>query len=292
MKFVTDIHGLSDALNTVVCGDALSFIKKLPDQCVDTVITSPPYWQQRDYNCNGQIGLEQDPFVYIDSLLAIFDEVRRVLKKKGSIWINIGDSYNENSGGYFAHENNDAPHIGKHRLKTAKYQKHLPRRSLLLLPYQFACKMVYEKDWCCRDLIIWRKKIVQPTTAQNRFTSDFEPVFFFTQGMKYYFDKESVKWIDGMDDLFETQKRERRSVWDLNSDHMSKTGHKAPYPLDLARIPLQATCPVGGIVLDPFLGSGTTALAAKEMGRNFLACDLSPDFCKIAEKRLELSLPD
>lgn len=289
MKLVSEIYGLQDALNAIVCGDALEFIKKLPDKCIDTVVTSPPFWQQRDYACDGQIGLENTPSTYIDSLLSIFDEIRRVLKKNGSMWINIGDSYNENTGGYFAHKNNNAPHIGKHRLKTSKYQKDLPRRSLLLIPYHFAWKMVYEKNWCCRDLIIWRKKIVQPTTAQNRFTTDFEPIFLFTQGPKYYFDKESVKWIEETDDLFGLQRKERRSVWDLSSDHTGKTGHKAPYPLDLVRIPLQATCPEEGIVLDPFSGSGTTALAAKEMGRNFLACDLNPDFCKIAEKRLRLS---
>ncbi len=287
MLSLSKLSDYTSMVDRVVCGDAISFMRRVPTGSVDTIITSPPYWQQRDYDCDGQYGLEPTIDAYIDNMFAIFQEARRVLKKQGSLWVNIGDCYNENTGGYFEDEKNDAPHVGKHRLKTEKYQSHLPRRSLLMLPYRLSIKMIDEGGWCCRNMLIWKKKIVQPTSAQNRFTIDFEPLFLFTNGPKYYFHKETVKWIEDGDDVFGSfQRRERRSVWELDSDHRGKTGHKAPYPIDLAKLPIMAACPEGGIVLDMFLGSGTTAIAAKQLGRHFLGCEINPEFCKKAEKRL------
>lgn len=281
MLSVSEVQSYTEMMGRIVCGDALEFLRKIPSGSVDTVVTSPPYWQQRDYGCDGQYGLEQTTEAYVNNMFSLFSEARRVLKKTGSLWVNIGDSYNENTGGYFEDERNDAPHVGKHRLKTEKYQPNLPRRSLLLIPYQVAIKMVYEGDWCCRNMLIWKKKIVQPTSAQNRFTIDFEPLFLFTKGPKYYFDKEVVKWIEsGTEDIFadKPKRRERRSVWELDSDHQGKTGHKAPYPLELARLPIMAACPPGGLVIDPFSGSGTTAVAAKLLGRHYMGCDINPEF--------------
>lgn len=287
MVLLENIHSIEDALDRVVLGDAISFVKKLPTGSVDTVVTSPPYWQQRDYGCDGQMGLEGDFRSYLESLFALFEETKRALKPDGTMWVNLGDCYNENTGGYFNNEKNDAPHIGRHRLKTQKYQKDYPRRSLLLLPYRFGIKMIDEGGWVCRNIVIWRKKIVQPTTAENRFTIDFEPMFLFAKKSKYYFNKDTVKWIEDEDNMFaEGDRKERRAVWELDSDHHGGTGHKAPYPLDLARIPILSSCPAGGIVLDPFLGSGTTAVAAKELGRHFLGCDLSQEWCEKAEKRI------
>jgi len=283
---VTDINS---ALDKVVLGNSYDFIRKLPDSSIDTVVTSPPYWQQRDYGCDGQYGLEVTFQEYIEKLFVLFEEIKRVLKADGTAWINLGDCFNENSGGYFSHQNNDAPHVGKHRLKSEKYQKDFPRRSLLLLPYRFAIKMTDDGNWVCRNVVIWKKKIAQPTSAENRFTIDYEPVFLFAKRSKYYFNKSSVKWIENTNgDLFaeSVSRKERRSVWDLDSDHRGGTGHKAPYPIDLALIPILASCPPDGIVFDPFLGSGTTAVAAKSLGRHFLGCDLSEEYCRMADTRL------
>lgn len=283
---------IDDALDRVVLGDAASFVKLLPDRSVDVVCTSPPYWQQRDYMCEGQYGLEDDFQSYLNVLFSLFEDIKRVLKPDGTMWVNLGDCYNENSGGYFADDKNDAPHIGRHRLKTAKYQKKYPRRSLLLLPYRFGIKMIDEGQWLCRNVVIWKKKIAQPTTAENRFTIDYEPMFLFARKSKYYFDKEAVKWIETDDgDIYtEPERRERRAVWDLDSDYRGGTGHRAPYPLDLARIPILSSTKPGGVVLDPFLGSGTTAVAAKELGRRFLGCDLSEEYCRSAEKRIAMAV--
>lgn len=285
---LSDIHSIDDSLDKVVLGDALSFVKLIPTGFVDTIVTSPPYWQQRDYECSGQYGLEDDFLSYLSTLFSLFEEIKRVLKPDGTAWVNLGDCYNENTGGYFANEKNDAPHVGRHRLKTEKYQREYPRRSLLMIPYRFAIKMTDEGKWLCRNVIIWKKKIVQPTSAENRFTIDYEPVFLFAKKSKYYFNKEAVKWTEDNGDMFAdgSDIRERRSVWDLDSDHNGGTGHKAPYPLSLARIPILSSCRPGGVVLDPFLGSGTTAIVAKELGCRFLGCDLSEEFCQNAEKRI------
>jgi len=280
---------LAVSIDQVVNGDALEFVKRLPDSCVDLICTSPPFWKQRDYDADGQYGLEEYMHDYLDRMSDFFIEVKRVLKKRGTLWLNVGDCYNENSGGYFNNKNNDAPNIGKNRLKTSKYNKEYPRRSLLMIPYRLSIKMIDEGGWHCRNLIIWKKKIVQPTTAKNRFTIDFEPVFLFTQSPKYYFDMDKVKWIieDNGDDIFsQAERSERRAVWDLSSDHSGKTGHIAPYPEDLAAIPILGGCPENGIVLDPFVGSGATIAAARSLGCRFLACNINEEYCKNAEKRV------
>ncbi len=286
MISVKNINRLEDALDKVVHGDGLEFVKKLPDNCVDMICTSPPYWQLRDYGVAGQYGLEDDFKEYINNLYSFFEEAKRVLKKEGSAWVNLGDCYNENSGGYFDNKNNDAPQIGKHTIKSSKYQPQFPRRSLLMIPYRFAIKMIDDGDWLCRNMIIWKKNKVRPTTAQNRFTIDFEPLFLFTKSQRYYFNIEASRWIVDEGDLFsEPTRSERRSVWDIGLDGGGR-GHKAPYPRELASVPILAACPPGGVVLDPFLGSGTTAVVAQELGCHFLGCDLNKEYCEKAEKRL------
>ncbi len=285
---ISDIGNINSIVNNIVYGDALSLVKKIPDNFVDMVCTSPPYWQQRDYGCDGQYGLESNLADYINNMYNLFFEIKRILKPEGTIWINMGDSFNENSGGYYEDPSGESICIGKNKIKTNKYQKEFPRRSLLLIPYRFAIKMIDDGDLLCRNVIIWRKNIAQPTTAENRFTIDYEPFFLFSKKQKYYFNKEKVKWIKNKSsDIFEKDElRERRSVWDLNSENTNKIKHRAPYPTDLVRIPILASCPPGGIVFDPFLGSGTTALEAKKLGFNFIGCDLNKEYCLSAEKRI------
>lgn len=283
---VKDLVNWKDALNNIVHGDCFEFISKLPDQSVDSVVTSPPYWQVRDYGTPEQIGLEPTFHEYIEKMCRIFNECRRVLKKGGSLWVNMGDCYNENSGGYFDNEKNDAPSIGKHRIKANKYQQDYPRRSLLMIPYRFSIKMIDDYGWLCRNLLIWRKKTVQPTTAKNRFTIDFEPFFLFTTNQKYNFNIDAVKWIIDKDNECFPEPRERRSVWDLDTERKRKTGHPAMYPVELAEIPIMASCGKGGVVLDPFMGSGSTALAAKHCGVSFLGCDINLETCQGTEQDL------
>lgn len=280
MLYVDDITDWQQSINQVVCGDCMQFVRKLPDQCVDVICTSPPYWQQRDYECSNQMGLEPTFIEYIDKMCLLFDECRRVLKKDGHLWVNMGDCYNENAGGFFDNEKNDNPAIGKHRLKVNKYQSDYPRRSLLMIPYRFSIKMIDDYNWLCRNLIIWRKVSCQPTTAENRFTIDFEPFFLFTKTQKYKFNIEAVKWMQDNDDNCFPAVKERRSVWDIDTERSRKTGHKAMYPIELAEVPIMAGCDAGGVVLDPFMGSGSTALAAKRLGARYIGCELNPKTCQ------------
>lgn len=288
MRYTHEITDWRQSVNSIICGDCKDIVRLLPDESVDVCITSPPYWQQRDYGYDGQIGLEESLADYLKNLVNFFDNVKRVLKKDGTLWVNIGDCFNENSGGYFDSEKNDAPAIGKYRIKTEKYQEEYPRRSLLMIPQRFAIRMIDEKQWTCRNHIIWRKRIVQPTTAKNRFTIDYEPFFMFSKDRYYHFDKEKVKYISS-DDIFQDPK-ERRSVWDLSTEHKGNVDHAAPFPEELIEIPIDACCRTGGLILDPFMGSGTTALVARKKGYSFFGGDKGKDICLKAEKRLEEDL--
>lgn len=282
-----NIFDFNSIKNQIICGDCFECVSSMPDNCIDCIVTSPPYWQQRDYGSDGQIGLEKDVIEYINRISLFFDSCKRILKKEGSMWINIGDSYNENSGGFFDNENNDNPSIGKHRLKSNKYQKNYPRRSLLMIPYRFAIQMTDKYNWLCRNMTIWHKKTTQPTTAENRFTIDFEPFFLFTQKQKYYFNYQKAKWIENRNDCFDFRK-ERRSVWTVDVDKKRKTGHCAVYPVELAEIPIIASCPPGGVVFDPFVGSGSTVIAAKKNGFSYIGCDINEKNCITTEESLSL----
>ena len=284
MLYSHEVRDWKQAVDQIVCGDCLDTISLLPDKSVDVCITSPPYWQQRDYGYNGQIGQEKSLSDYIYTLVSFFNCVKRVLKDDGTLWVNIGDCFNENTGGYFDNENNDAPSIGKHRIKTQKYQKNLPRRSLLMIPYRFSIEMIDTGGWFCRNHIIWRKKVVQPTTAKNRFTIDYEPIFMFSKKQRYFFDKEKVKYINDAN-IFGDFK-ERRSVWDLSTEHSGKIQHSAPYPEELINVIVDATCRKGSMIFDPFMGSGTSAVVAKKKGFSFFGGDKGEDICKKAESRL------
>jgi DNA modification methylase len=278
---VNDITAWTVAVNKIVCGDCFDIVNLLPDKSVDVCVTSPPYWQQRDYGYASQIGLENSVEEYLDKIVNFFDSVKRVLKDDGTLWVNIGDCFNENTGGYFGKDNCA---IGKNRIKTKKYQKQYPRRSLLMIPYRFAISMIDKKQWFCRNHIIWYKKVVQPTTAKNRFTIDHEPIFMFSKKQKYYFDKEKVKFIDS-NNIYE-QPRERRSVWSVSTEHTGKVDHIAPYPTDLIGTIIDATCRKDALVLDPFMGSATTALVAKNKGLSFFGGDGNLNTCLKAESRI------
>ena len=289
MLYIDDSDSYEKYLNNIVCADASEFAKKLPDRSIQSIITSPPYWQQRDYDVDGQYGMEDTVNQFVDNLYNFFMTCKPKLKTDGTLWVNLGDCYNENTGGYFNDEKNDAPGIGKNRIKTQKYQKNYSRRSLLLIPYRFAIKMIDEGGWLVRNIIIWRKSVVQPTTAKNRFTIDYEPFFLFTQNSRYFFEKDRVKWhFKEVDHLFDTEqiKRERRSVWDMSSEHNNQYKHICPYPVDLPQIPILGGTNKDDVVFDPFCGSGTTLVAAKKLNRQYIGCDLNKNYCDIAEKRL------
>src|SRR5947209_6891825 len=180
-------------LDRILCGDALKVIQRLPSDSIDCVITSPPYWALRDYGVKGQLGLEPSFHDYLDKLCEVFDEVRRVLKPDGTCWVNMGDTYSSPmKGGGGTGQTGDGVYdrlkrragFGPVKLKTG-----LPPKTLCQIPARFAIEMI-ERGWLLRNEIIWWKPNCMPQSARDRFTVDFEKVFFFVKSRRYYFKQQ------------------------------------------------------------------------------------------------------
>ncbi len=303
----------------IICGDSLKVLKKIPDESIDCVVTSPPYWALRDYGVRKQIGLEENSSEYLDKLLLIFDEVKRVLKRGGTCWVNIGDTYSakEKAATYKRQEDQDSFLTKKASLVVLKNVSKIPAKSLCLIPSRFALGMI-GRGWILRNEIIWHKPNAIPSSVKDRFTVDFEKVFFFVKSRKYYFTQqfepltdikrlsrrfrnpdhkykyEQSEWHSinpnsiekSRQKIIQRGKRNKRCVWAIGT--INFTGqHFAPYPPRLIETPIKAGCPKGGIVLDPFIGSGTTAVVAKELGRQFIGIELKAEYAKLARNRLK-----
>lgn len=321
-------------------GDSVGVLRTISDNSVDCCITSPPYWQKRQYE-NGGIGLEASPQEYIDSLYEIIKEVKRVLKPSGAFWLNIGDSYQN--------------------------------KSLIGIPWRVALKMI-DDGWILRNDVIWNKHKGGLNPNTDRFGSVFENFFFFVKNDKYYFDADVIRskprqaivrdgavisatgvsgikyrrQIELSTNLSEEEKKEATAqldivlnrikcgeisdfrmvirneqrtthsdstklsgrakelkekgfyflfynpkgtlpndVWDIiPEDSQHRKMHFAPYPEELCIIPIKSTCPMNGLVLDPFSGTGTTMKVAYELGRKSVGIDLSSEYIKLAKQRI------
>jgi len=316
-----------ELINKIIVGDSLNSLKQLPNGAVDCVVTSPPYWGLRNYGTNpvtwndgwqGELGAEPDFDMYIEHLCSIFDETKRVLKDSGTCWVNLGDTYGGScmgisSAGHSKGKNSILPNDLSYLPKTAPSRgKH--DKSLMLIPFKFAVEMV-NRGWILRNVIIWQKPNCTPTSAKDRFTVDFEYMFFFVKKRKYFFTqqiepfKESTikrcktgcnenkgTFYQGLSkENFEKiqQKvlsgkltgKNKRAVWNISTTNFSGA-HFAVYPPKLIETPIKAGCPENGIVLDPFMGSGTTGLVAKKLNRNWLGIELNPEYAQMAEERI------
>ena len=285
-------------LNKIICGDAVSVLKTMPDNSVDCVITSPPYWKLRDYGVKGQIGLEKTITEYLAKLLAVFAEIQRVLKPHGTCFVNLGDTYGSSRTGS----------------SSDGFQK-----SLLQIPSRFALGMV-EGGWILRNEIIWHKPNCLPESVKDRFTADYQKIFFFVQQKEYYFARQfeplksdiSLKkervvppgparkyhYADGFVSKWHHKNtaanlarvlkrgRNKRCVWTIPNRPFYGL-HFATFPPELVETPIKAGCPEGGVVLDPFMGSGTTALVAKSLGRHYVGIELNRTYVQMAKRRLK-----
>ena len=332
----------TDTTPLFFCGDALSVLRELPSESVDCCMTSPPYWNKRQY-AGGGIGLESDYHAFIDNLVSIFAEVKRVLKSSGSFWLNIGDSYLD--------------------------------KNLLNVPSRVAIRMQDEQGWILRNTVIWNKVKGCPDNSEDKLRNIYEPIYHFVKSARgYYYDVDSVrrkphqaKVVNGAvvsatgvsgirykrkielsTELTEEQKAnalyeldkmllkvrngevsdfrmiikgEHRTthsdseyvsgrarelhergfyflkynpkgakpsdLWDIiPEDTQGRVSHFAPYPEDLCKTPLLLTCPINGIVLDPFSGTGTTAVVAQSLGRKSVGIDISNEYIEDARKRV------
>ena len=275
--------------NRVLHGDSRVELSKLPAESVDCIVTSPPYFRQRDYSDPQQVGTEKTPSEYAASLVEIFDAARRVLKSSGSLWLVLGDKYKNGE--------------------------------LLGMPWRVAFGLI-DNGWVLRSDVIWQKPNAMPSSVKTRPTTDHEYVFFFTKSKDYYYDADAIRephvtfteksrmrggrnhffkrgstpesgknggdpnlhdarW----DQAFHPKGRNKRTVWPISLSKF-REAHFAVFPEKLVETCILASCPPNGIVMDPFLGSGTTALVAQRNSRRYLGIDCNAKYCQMARQRL------
>jgi len=246
-----------------------------------------------------QLGLESTFEEYINKLCNIFDEVKRVLKKDGTCYVNIGDTY---SGSGVGQKDTGKASYEETNFRHVATKTELPNKSLIMIPFRFAIEMV-NRGWILRNTIIWHKPNCMPSSIKDRFTVDFEYVFFFVKNKKYWFEQQleeikyrSPRWgknpkydeaqgglskYDGDEHLG----KNKRAVWTITTKPF-KEAHFATYPPDLIEPMIKAGCPENGIVLDPFFGAGTTGLVAKKLDRNYVGIELNENYIEIAQNRI------
>lgn len=372
-------------INTITCSDALSFTQTLPADSVDCIVTSPPYFGLRDYGVAGQWGSEDSPRAFIDNLITLFSEIKRALKPTGTVWVNLGDSYANDTkwggrtSGKHAAGLQGTKQIGRNRIQTG-----LPSKSLMMLPARFAIAMI-DDGWILRNELIWHKPSVMPESVKDRCTRDHEMVYLFSKCPRYWCDMDAIRetaqdWGDrdrseyrnGTADAklkqhglvkgdFSSIGRNKRTVWSIPAEsntfthfatfpqaliepmikagcpqtccpacgkpfqrvkeateeyarvldagvssltryreHEAKQGKQASWGSQKARVTAEyvtlgfvptcncnvLTCP--GLVFDPFMGSGTTAIVARRLGRDYIGCDLNPEYVALAKERLRM----
>lgn len=270
----TSLTGLD---GRILIGDALTLLKKLPADTYETCVTSPPYWGLRDYGVPGQIGAEPNLNDYIANLVQVFQEVRRVLKPDGTFWLNIGDSYT--SGGR-TWRGADKKNVARGMTYRAPTPEGLKPKDLIGVPWRLAFALQAD-GWYLRSDIVWNKPNAQPESVKDRPSRVHEYVFMFSRSLKYFYDHEGVRERT----LDNGGKRSRRSVWSVNTEPFPEA-HFATFPRALVVPCVQAGTRPGGIVLDPFFGSGTTGEVALKLGRSFLGIELHKEYADIAKRRI------
>lgn len=304
-------------------GDCVESMRKMPDGFFNTCVTSPPYFGLRDYGVDGQIGLEDSPELFVQKMVEVFREVKRVLRDDGTLWLNLGDSYGSTGGDTYSgfnerYHGNGAGDSKQNQalngVKERKLKTSLRPKNLLGIPWRVALALQAD-GWYLRQDIIWSKPNPMPESVRDRCTKSHEYVFLLSKSPKYYFGANAIKepsiWygkdarsgkgnfryegkrtIDtsgkngqqGFSQINET--RNKRSVWYITTKPY-KGAHFATFPPDLIEPCVLAGCPEYGWVLDPFLGSGTTALVAERHKRLWMGCELNPEYAELATKRIE-----
>lgn len=350
-------------LDKIYQGDATEVLKTFPDESIDCVITSPPYWGLRDYGQPGQLGMEDTPEEYTANMVKVFSEIKRVLKKTGTLWLNLGDSYAGSGRGLDGdgtwnpgkgdskqetHRNNQQQmrkvnehSFSKKRMeqgaignKWVKPPKGLKQKDLVGIPWRVAFALQSD-GWYLRQDIIWSKPNPMPESVTDRCTKSHEYIFLLTKSGKYYYDADSIaepmaeyerqrrlrereqgltrepltlardgqpgmtdqsqtgaiRNLSRIHDLAEKGTANKRSVWTIATKPFAEA-HFATFPPELIQAPVKAGCPKYGVVLDPFMGSGTTAVVARLLSRRYVGIELNPEYIKIAQKRLSQQVMD
>jgi DNA modification methylase len=263
----------------IMQGDTRDIIRRLPDNTFQCAITSPPYWGVRDYGVNNQIGAEPDVNDYIQALVDVFAEVRRVLRPDGTFWLNAGNTYT--SGGR-KWRDEDSKNKGRAMSYRPPTPEGLKKKDLIGVAWMLA--MACQKEgWYLRNDLIWHKPNCQPESVRDRFTVSHEYVFLFTKSEQYSFFQEATKEPTAVGNGL----KNRRSVWSVNTEPCPEA-HFAVFPRALIRPCILAGSKEGDLILDPFYGAGTVGIVAKELGRRCVGIEINPEYVKIAKKRTSL----
>ena len=265
--------------DTILFGDCRETLCAFLPKSARVCVTSPPYYGLRDYGGEEkQIGLEQSPEEYIEQMVQVFREVRKILTDDGTLWLNIGDSYynyKSGTGEYakqsFAKGRQDLP---MKTPKRANKLKGFKDKELMGIPWMLAFALRAD-GWHLRQDIIWNKPNPMPESVKDRCTKAHEYIFLLTKERDYYYDNEAIK----------EPTRRKRSVWNITKKPY-KDAHFAVYPPELIIPCIKAGSEKNDIILDPFIGSGTTAMVAKSLGRDYIGCELHEEYGKLIEKRL------
>lgn len=274
---------------TILCGDSRHILSTLPKGCVNAIVTSPPYFGQRDYNHAAQIGSEASPQDYIKNVVEVFSAAKDALKEDGTLWLNLGDKY--------------------------------VNGQLCGMPWRCALALI-EDGWILRSDIIWHKPNAMPSSVKTRPTTDHEYIFMFSKSPKYFYDADAIRephvtFSEGSkmrggrghfgkengtpengknkgnsnlhhgrwDQAFHPKGRNKRTVWNVPLSKF-REAHFAVFPEKLIEPCILAGTPEGGTVLDPFFGAGTTGVTAKKNGRSFIGIDVNHDYCEMARSRI------
>lgn len=303
----------SDDQVTLLLGDALETLRTLPDGSVDCIVTSPPYFGQRNYGMSGQYGLEDTPTEYVATMTAVFREARRVLAADGTLWLNLGDSYYSGKGEPTQpDEKNRARRPGKRALDGPTWG--LPRKNLIGTPWRVALALQSD-GWILRSEIIWSKPNAMPESVTDRLSTRHEHLFLLTKSPSYFFDLDAIRephttperkagarafrardinhqrTATGTYSGPDARGRNPGDVWEIASRPYPEA-HFATFPIELPLRCIKAGCKPAGTVLDPFSGSGTTGAAARQLGRRYVGIDLNPAYHDLAKQRFAQGVLD
>lgn len=261
---------------TLLCGDAKSALRQLEKESVNCIITSPPYYSLRDYGVEGQIGLEDTVNEYVSSLCDVMDEAYRVLRKNGVLFLNLGDTYYSGKGA--SHGTDSKSHKRRFGLrpvdKSGGLGINIERKSIIGIPWRVAIEMTARK-WVLRAPIIWHRDKALPEFVKDRPGRSYEYIFMFAKDRKYYFNKQPL-----------VDKKVDEDVWTIVPRPSGTEIETAPFPDELVERCIDIGCPVGGIILDPFVGSGTTIDVALRKGCSAVGIDISRKFCNYILKKM------
>ncbi|MCI8538627.1 MAG: site-specific DNA-methyltransferase [Oscillospiraceae bacterium] len=271
-KITVNTISLDNSL--IVESDAALALQKLPTDSVQCVVTSPPYWGLRDYGIEGQIGLEEKLQQYINKLVSVFAEVKRILRNDGVFWLNIGDGYTSGNRGYRAPDKKNPARAMNVRPDTPEGLK---SKDLLGIPWRLALALQAD-GWYLRSDIVWNKPNAMPESVKDRPTRSHEYVFMLTQNEKYYYDYQSIK----------ENGRNKRTVWNVNTVPFSEA-HFATFPPALIEPCILASTREDDFVLDPFFGSGTVGVVCQKFKRRFVGIELNDEYVQIAKRRLGIA---